>query len=74
MSEARKKLRNAVRGAWDSDPSLIAIQDSLTKKGYEIAHDAFRECLESGTEPVAKCYAKVGKALSDAYRGIWGAK
>jgi len=74
VSEARKALRNAVRGIWDTDAKLIAIQDELTKKGYEIAHDAFRKCLEEGTEPIKDCYAEKGKELSEAYRSIWGAK
>jgi len=74
VSEARKALRAGVRGAWDTHPALIAIQDALTKKGFELARPAFRECLESGTESVSECYAKIGKSLSEAYRSIWGAK
>jgi len=74
MSEARRMLRDSVRGAWDTKEPLIRIQDELTRKGYEIAHDAFRECLKTGTEPVQKCYAAKGDELSEAYRSIWGAK
>ena len=74
MSEARKMLRDSVRGAWDTKEPLIRIQDELTKRGYEIAHEHFRECLETGTEPIQKCYAEKGSELSEAYRSIWGAK
>ena len=74
MSEARKALRNAVRGAWDRDPALIAIQDELKKKGYNLLHDAYRECLEKGDEPITECYRKKAKekGLAAAYRQIWG--
>lgn len=76
MSEARKSLRNAVRGAWDTDPNLIAIQESLTKKGYELLHAGYKNCLKTGTKPVRECYEDVAKEkkLSVEYRGIWGAK
>ncbi|RLI45199.1 hypothetical protein DRO69_05770 [Candidatus Bathyarchaeota archaeon] len=76
MSEARKALRAAVRGAWDTDPNLIAIQDELTKKGYNLLHDGYKECVTKGTKPIKQCYRDVASAkkLSEEYRSIWGAK
>ena len=76
MSEARKALRAAVRGAWDTKPALISIQDELTKKGYALLHDGYKKCITEGDEPVKKCYRDVAteKKLSEEYRSIWGAK
>jgi len=74
MSEARKILRDAVRGAWDEQEALIAIQDELKKEGYKLLHDAYRWCIEKGTKPIKECYREKAKekGLAAAYRRIWG--
>jgi len=73
-ASARKKLRSAVRGAWDTEPELKSIQDQLTKKGFEIASPHFIKCITEGTKSLKECYKEVGDQLSSAYRSIWGAK
>ena len=76
MSEARKALRAAVRGAWDKNPALIAIQDELTKVGFNKISAAYKECLMTSTKSLKDCYKDAAKAadLSKAYRDVWGAK
>ena len=71
---ARKALRKAVRGAWDTDPALIAIQEDLKKKGYELISEEYKKCIREGTDPVQKCYKGVADNvhLAEAYRKIWG--
>ena len=76
MSEARKKLRAAVRGAWDTEPELIAIQDELKKVGFAKISGGYKECIMTSTKSLKECYKDVARAadLSKAYRDVWGAK